>query len=228
MIRRRSARRQKKPNERVYVHPVTHGAYFTNNSLVHDGDSPDALLVDATGDPEGLIDEANHWGLQIVAVVATHSHHDHIGGVAGIKERLDVPFMTGEHALESLRQERARALEREGFTIPEAPQPDRLLADGDLIEVGTVRFEVLYTPGHWKGDISLYEPKGKVVFTGDSLLKNGIGRANEGCDVEELLGSIKSRLLVLPDETRVYAGHGEETTIGEARQNNKDLQELLP
>ena len=208
------------------VHVVSQGIYHTNNFLVDDGISGEALLIDATENPARLTAEAESRSLRIVAVVATHSHFDHVGGVAGIKQRLHVPFMIGEHALESLRQEAARA-HASGVMIPEPAEPDRLLRDGDWVEVGSLRFQVLYTPGHWRGDICLHEPNAQVVFTGDTLHKREIGRFNKGCDVDQLVRSIRTKLLVLPDETQVYSGHGPVTTIGEARRNNLGVRELL-
>jgi glyoxylase-like metal-dependent hydrolase (beta-lactamase superfamily II) len=207
------------------VRTITHGQYRTNTYIVDDGVSGQALLVDPTENPDGCIEAAQAAGLEIAAIVATHSHFDHVGGVAGVKERLGVPFMIGRHALEGLRREASRALEG-GIEIPEPPEPDRLLDDGDLVEVGDLSLLVLNTPGHWRGDISLYAPSAGIVFTGDCLHKGEIGRYNQGCDEAELLQSIETKLMTLPDETLVYSGHGPVTTVGEERRTNRGLLRL--
>ena len=206
----------------VNVRTITHGRYRTNTYIADDGVSGNALLIDPTENPDGCIEVATSAGLQITAIVATHSHFDHIGGVAGVAKQLRVPFLIGRHALDSLHREPQRARET-GVEIADPPEPDRLLDDGDWIEIGGLRFQTLYTPGHWQGDICLHEPIAKVVFTGDCLHHGKIGRYNEGCNEEELLRSIKAKLLPLPDETVVYSGHGAVTTIGEERVNNRDL-----
>lgn len=108
--------------------------------------------------------------------------------------------------------------------MPPSPLPDLELQDGDVLEVGTLRFHVLFTPGHTPGHISLYEPEAGVVFDGDVLFARGIGRTDlPGGDYETLMRSIREKLLRLPDATRVYPGHGSWTTIGEERVANPFL-----
>jgi glyoxylase-like metal-dependent hydrolase (beta-lactamase superfamily II) len=207
------------------VKTITHGRYKTNTYVVDDGVSGEALLIDPTENPEGCIAIADSAGLRITAIVSTHSHFDHVGGVAGVKERLGVPFMIGAQAVESLRQESARA-HLDGVDIADPPEPDRRLKEGDLVDIGGLRFYVLDTPGHWTGDICLYEPSAKAVFTGDSLHRGEIGRYNKGCNEAELVRSIQTKLMTLPDATLVYSGHGPVTTIGEERRDNRGLKGL--
>jgi glyoxylase-like metal-dependent hydrolase (beta-lactamase superfamily II) len=97
-----------------------------------------------------------------------------------------------------------------------------------VVEIGALRLHVLDTPGHWRGDISLHEPEARAVFTGDSLHRGEIGRRNAGCDEDRLRASIETRLMVLPDDTVVYSGHGPATTIGEEREHNRGLRGLPP
>jgi hydroxyacylglutathione hydrolase len=110
------------------------------------------------------------------------------------------------------------------FPIKSPPRPDRLLTDGDLIDIGDLRFEVLYTPGHSSGGISLAGHG--VVFSGDTLFNSGIGRTDfPGMSHERLMKSIQEKLMALPDETIVYPGHGPSTTIGDERRNNPFLRD---
>jgi glyoxylase-like metal-dependent hydrolase (beta-lactamase superfamily II) len=200
------------------------GPWRTNAYIVSDGVSPEALLIDPVEDPDRLIEEAEKRGLRIITVVATHSHVDHVGGVAGVKERLRVPFIIGEHARESLLRESQRALQEHGIRIPEPPEPDHLLKEGDIMHVGSLQFEVLYAPGHWQGDIFLLERTQNVLFCGDAVFRGEIGRFNKGCDIPTLIHSLKTKFLTLPDETIVYPGHGPTTTVGYERENNPSLK----
>lgn len=204
---------------------ITHGRYRTNTYVVDDEHSGLALVIDPTENPDGIADFVHGAGLRVAAVVSTHSHFDHVGGVAGIRRRLQVPFMIGRLAAPSLRQEAARAKES-GVEIEAPPPPDRLLDDGDTVKVGALRFEVLLVPGHSPGDIALYERDAQVVFTGDTLHWGEIGRYNQGCDEALLVDSIDSKLMTLPDEVAVYAGHGPRTTIGRERAENRGLKGL--
>ncbi|HET8629484.1 MAG TPA: MBL fold metallo-hydrolase, partial [Thermomicrobiales bacterium] len=112
-----------------------------------------------------------------------------------------------------------------GVVVPPPPEPARLLREGDVVAAGSLRFTVLDTPGHWRGDISLYAPAERAVFTGDALFRRAIGRFNPGCDIPTLLHSVRTRLLTLPDETVVYPAHGRATTIGDERRHNRSLRD---
>lgn len=203
---------------------LTRGAWRTNAYLVSDGIGPEALLIDPVEDGAALVVETERLGRRIVAIVSTHSHVDHVGGVADAKAATGVPFLIGADAVASLRAERVRALTTSNIAMPEPPEPDRLLREGETVAVGVLTFAVLDTPGHWRGDISLYEPDRGVVFCGDTLGRGFIFNVNQGCDEPTLISSIKSKLLTLPDATVVYPGHGPTTTIGHERQHNRALQ----
>jgi len=110
-----------------------------------------------------------------------------------------------------------------GLSADPLPKPDRLLKDGDIIEIGELRFAVLHTPGHSLGGISLYGEG--VLFSGDTLFNFGIGRTDfPGCSYEEIMESIHNKLMTLPDDTVVLPGHGPETTIGAERKFNPFLR----
>lgn len=200
------------------------GTLKTNCYLVTDGESGEALAIDPVEDGARIAAEAAGRGLRIVAIACTHSHFDHIGGVAELRALTGAPFAIGREALPSLRDEPGRAGGRYGRHFPAPPEPDRLLDEGDHVTAGALRFDVLDTPGHWHGDISLYEPTAGALFTGDAIFRREIGRFNTGCDLPLLLASIRARVLTLPDGTVLYPGHGPATTVGHERLHNQGLR----
>jgi glyoxylase-like metal-dependent hydrolase (beta-lactamase superfamily II) len=112
-----------------------------------------------------------------------------------------------------------------GMTTKPAPPPDELLAPGQIVEVGKLKLHPLFTPGHAPGHVSFYLPDYRVVFDGDVLFKGSIGRYDfPDSDYDTLMSSITEQLMTLPNETRVFSGHGPETTIGQERQSNPFLQ----
>lgn len=188
------------------------GPIVTNAFVVVDPDTRAALIVDAPPASEALVAEVvQARGATPRALVLTHSHWDHIGDVAAIKRRYGIPVLL--HDLDRGR------LEQPGETpVPiEAVVPDRLLADGDSVALGSHAFVVLHTPGHSPGQISLYSAPDAVMLGGDTLFPNGYGRVDiPGADEQDTVTTIR-RLLELPDDTIVYTGHGEPTTIGRER-----------
>lgn len=203
---------------------LTRGPWRTNAYLVSDGTSGEAVLIDPVEDGEQFVDEAERRGWRIAAIVSTHSHIDHTGGVAGARARCDAPFMIGAEAEVSLRQE-PQHTPAGTSPAPLPPPTDRLLREGDIVRAGSLAFRVLDTPGHSRGDIALYEPHHRAVFSGDTIGRGFINAVNPGCDVPRLIASIKSKLLTLPDETTAYPGHGPSTTIGHERATNPALQD---
>lgn len=196
-------------------------ALQTNCYLVYD--AGEAIIVDPGGPTQELLDFLEQEKLQVVGIVNTHGHADHILGNAWAMEKtkaplaiheLDAPFLADPnlHLGPQIRQ-----------NVP-AVEAARLLKDGDLIQLGKGSLKVLHTPGHTPGGISLYAPG--FVLSGDTLFKLSVGRWDFPGSDEGALQQSLQRLAQLPPETKVYPGHGPSTTIGEELAGNPFLISL--
>ena len=194
---------------------------YQSNSYLVAAENGAGLIVDAGGEGESIVAAARAAGIDVSLLVLTHGHFDHVGAVREVKEATGCTV--------AIHRDDAGKLGRFSLNMiinrTVAPKPERLLSDGDEIEVGELRFRVLHTPGHTPGGIALYGHG--VVFTGDTLFRRSVGRTDipRGSH-SELLRSIQSNLLVLPDETVVLPGHGGASTIGEERRENPFLANL--
>jgi hydroxyacylglutathione hydrolase len=190
------------------------GPIETNAFLVSDEESREAIVIDAPMDVAQRIDRAAKTaGLRITLIVITHTHWDHIGDAAEIKELTGAPLAAHELAVDALAHPGSATAELP-FTI--APvTPDRLLADGDEVTLGTHVFKVLHLPGHEPAHIALFGEADRIFLGGDVLFPNGHGRVDiPGADQEAMNRSL-ARLVDLPPDTVVYPGHGLTTTIGD-------------
>jgi hydroxyacylglutathione hydrolase len=205
----------------VNIRTFTMGPFATNTYLVEDEATGSAMLVDPTIASESIYDVITDNKLRVILVVNTHGHIDHTFGDAFFKAKTGAPLAIHEDdapMLAAMKQQ-ARMF---GLEPPDAAQADRLLSDGEMIQVGDLSFKVIHTPGHTPGGICLYG-HGSLI-AGDTLFAGSIGRTDlPGGDYDALIASIKRRLFVLPDETVVYSGHGEPTTIGEEKNSNPFL-----
>jgi len=181
-----------------------------------------AVVIDPGGDGERILRRLDRMGLVPAYVVDTHGHFDHIGGNASLVAATGAPLLLHRADLFLLREAKSHA-DRWGMPFDPSPEPDRLLDGGEVIEAGTLRLEVLHTPGHSPGGISLLMPG--HVFTGDVLFHLSIGRTDlPGGDERTLIASIRGKLMTLPDETIVHPGHEGATTIGRERRENPFLR----
>lgn len=179
-------------------------------------DSGEAMVIDpgeATPELMAALEGAN-----VTMLVNTHAHIDHVGGNAAVKEVTGAEFVCHEACIDMLRNVSAQG-RMFGLSVPDSPEPDRFIREGDTLTVGSVTLKVVDVPGHAPGHIALIGDG--FVIGGDVLFAGSIGRTDlPGGDMEELMASIRDKFLSLPDETVVYTGHGPPTTIGAERASN--------
>jgi len=208
------------------VEIVTVGMFQSHSYLVICEETSRCAVVDTGDSGRGIAEAVAEHGLELVAVLLTHGHLDHAGGLAEVRRRFPGVPIHGHPDDAPLIE--AMPLQGRMFGIPVDPAPplDETLADGQVIAIGeTVSLRVIATPGHTPGGVSFYDQAAGVCFCGDTLFQGSVGRTDlPGGDGSTLLRSIRERLLSLPDETRCYPGHGAATTIGEERAGNPFLQ----
>jgi glyoxylase-like metal-dependent hydrolase (beta-lactamase superfamily II) len=202
---------------------LTVGPFASNCYIVGSESSKRGIIIDPGAEAKLILKTVNDLGLTISLIVVTHMHFDHVGALTPVKEGTGAKFALHEAETEAGLGVFSRMLSSmTGGSFSQLPKPDRLLKDGDTIDIDGLHFTVLHTPGHSPGGISLYGHE--IVFTGDALFNYGIGRTDfPGCSYDQLMDSIQNKLMTLPDETIVYPGHGPSTTIGEERRGNPFL-----
>ena len=195
------------------------GPIQTNCYLIGCPENLEGAVIDPGWDAPVILSAAKAAGLTIKYVLNTHAHWDHISANADVLEATSAQLALHPNDLPLL-------LDRGGanlWRIParSSPEPDIELAEGQVVQIGKLSLQVLFTPGHTPGHVSFYEAAAGVVFSGDVLFKQGIGRTDlPGGDYRTLMHSIQEVLMSLPPETVVYSGHGPVTTIGDERRAN--------
>jgi len=205
----------------VEILPV--GLIQTNCYVVGCEETQEGAIIDPGGHPQRILAAVERHNLTIKYVLNTHAHFDHTEANGAVVEATGAPLAI--HPLEIPLLEASGGAALFGLQAEPGPRPDVELEDGDELEIGTLRLQVLHTPGHTPGHVCFYEPEEKVLFDGDVLFQRGVGRTDlPGGSWQKLIDSIRRVLFALPDETRVYSGHGGPTTIGEEKRLNPWLQ----
>jgi len=201
--------------ERLIVGPLQVNCYIAAD------DEGKAVVIDPGGNAERILAVIDEKDLSVEHIVNTHAHFDHILGVEEVRRATDADFLI--HKEEAAVLDTAKELSRSymGYKV-EFPEVGGCVEDGDAVRAGDLHFQVLFTPGHTPGGISLLVED--IVFTGDTLFAGGVGRTDlPGGSWERLMDSIRHRLLPLGDALKVYPGHGPLTTIGKERRSNPFL-----
>lgn len=198
------------------------GIYEANCYIIYSKNLLEGIVIDPGGDEDKILDFINEKNISIKYIVLTHGHGDHIGGVKELTKRLNLPLLIHEDDLE-LVKDATLNLSNIMAMGPTELEPDAFLKDGESIEFGDLVGEIIHTPGHTKGGISI--KVGNYLFTGDTLFQGSIGRTDlQGGDFNTIINSIKNKLLILPEDTIVLPGHGGESTIGRERLTNPFLR----
>jgi hydroxyacylglutathione hydrolase len=198
------------------------GEYQTNCYVLRNDDSvKDCLIIDPGLEADELVEFLDEQKLNPVAVVLTHGHIDHIAGVAALRSRFpEIKVYIHNLDAEMLTEPGINLSAMSGTTFVTEPE-DVSLKERDVIDPAGVKLLVLHTPGHTPGGISLYSKEAGVVFVGDTLFADSIGRTDfPGGSMSQLLNSVREKLFTLPEETQVYPGHGPATTIAAEKAHN--------
>jgi hydroxyacylglutathione hydrolase len=203
----------------VILYSIPVGITQTNCYVVGCEETHEGAVIDPGGNPKRILKTIEESGLAIRYVLNTHCHFDHMGANAAVVAATGAPLALHPAELPILQARGGAAWF--GVPVKESPMPDVELEDGQTLEVGTLRFRVLHTPGHSPGGVTFYLEEEGVAFDGDVLFQMGVGRTDlPGGDWDTLARSIREVLFTLPDDTILYSGHGPKTTVGREKRSN--------
>ena len=205
----------------VIIRKLELGPFASNCYIVGSESNRDGMIIDPGTMADEILLHVKEADLQIKVIVLTHGHMDHTGALAAVKKATGAEVAV--HAEDAPYLHAGRPTAQGGGSSPEEDTtPDRLLKEGDVIDLGEYHFKVLHTPGHTPGGICLLEDG--VVFTGDTLFQFSVGRTDfPGGSHDLLIENIKTKLMILPDDTKVCPGHGPDTTVAIERRINPFL-----
>ena len=199
------------------------GPLQCNCSIVGDESSREAIVIDPGDEISAILDVIKKHKLTVKQIVVTHAHIDHVGGAMKLKQATGAPILLNENdsALLAMLDVQASWL---GMRPPGDVAIDQNVAEGDVVQAGSLQAQVMHTPGHTEGSICLLFAPQKVLIAGDTLFAGSIGRTDlPGGNYKKIIDSLQGKLLSLADETLVIPGHGPATTIGRERESNPFL-----
>jgi glyoxylase-like metal-dependent hydrolase (beta-lactamase superfamily II) len=217
--------------EMIYL-KIPVGMLQCNCSIIGDPRTLECIVVDPGDEVERILGLIGRYGLKVKAIVSTHAHIDHVGGLAKLYQYTGAPVMMHSDDLPLYRGMEVQAAFL-GVRAPELVEVHQLLKEGDALPWGDFVANVIHTPGHTPGSVSLYLSTDGVnttlshpqLFSGDTLFAGSIGRTDLwGGSYDHILASLKGKLMQLPDSTIVHPGHGDSTTIGQERDSNPFLK----
>ncbi|MBW2369745.1 MAG: MBL fold metallo-hydrolase [Deltaproteobacteria bacterium] len=202
----------------MIIKSLTVGPVMANCFIVGCEETKIAGVIDPGDEVDRILWTLEEASLTVKYIINTHGHFDHVGGNHQLKTATGADLLI--HTLDApMLDQLAASAGAWGMQVENSPPADRLLEDGDTISYGNITFQVLHTPGHTPGGISLYAQDS--VFVGDTLFAGSVGRTDfPGGDFNTLKDSIRSKLFTLPDSVRVFPGHNNETTIGREKRTN--------
>jgi len=200
------------------------GPLQCNCTIMGDENAAEAVVIDPGDEVSRIHRRLSALGLKLRQILVTHAHIDHVGGALRLKALTGAPIFLNEDDLPLLQMMSAQAAWL-GVQTPDTAPPDESLHDGGRVGLEAYPAQILHTPGHTQGSVCLHFAPLKMVIAGDTLFAGSIGRTDlPGGNFQQIINSIQTRLLTLPDDTRVIPGHGPATTIGTERHSNPFLR----
>lgn len=209
--------------EPLQIRTFTSTGFGENAYLVRCTETGAAVVIDPGSQVDEILQALERDSISIQAILLTHAHLDHIEGVAELKRRTDAPVWLhpADRPLYDRAPEQGAAF---GVRMEAPPAPDEAWAPPQTYALGACEFEVRHAPGHAPGHVILYAADAAAAFVGDVVFAGSIGRTDlPGGDYAQLMKSIREQVLSLPDETRIYPGHGPVSTVGQERVGNPFL-----
>ena len=210
---------------RMEVTQLVLGMVSTNCYIFSNQDTKEVILIDPAAQSETIEEFMNQRGMIPKAILLTHGHFDHVMAASALANSYRIPIYASKHEVDLLEDPKLNLSKRlAGASI--ALIPDKLVEDNQMIELIGVTFQVIETPGHTKGSVCYFVKEENILFSGDTLFRESVGRTDFPTgNGTQLLQSIRQKLLPLGDEVRVYSGHGQATTIKYEKENNPYLND---